>query len=60
VTAEGVETEQQLTALRALGCARVQGFEVAEPVSAEGLIAVLSSGDNSQIVGPNGADNNAA
>jgi EAL domain-containing protein (putative c-di-GMP-specific phosphodiesterase class I) len=41
VTAEGVETAQQLAALQSLGCGRVQGFELAGPVSAEGLIALL-------------------
>jgi diguanylate cyclase (GGDEF)-like protein len=31
VTAEGVETEAQLSALRALGCTHVQGFGIARP-----------------------------
>jgi diguanylate cyclase (GGDEF)-like protein len=42
VTAEGVETEQQLAALQTLDCERAQGFLLAEPVPAEGLIALLS------------------
>jgi EAL domain-containing protein (putative c-di-GMP-specific phosphodiesterase class I) len=32
VTAEGVETEEQLERVRALGCDRVQGFLLARPV----------------------------
>ena len=42
VTAEGVETEQQLAALQTLECERVQGFLLSGPVSAEGLIPLLS------------------
>jgi diguanylate cyclase (GGDEF)-like protein len=41
VTAEGVETEAQLSALRALGCERVQGFLLARPMSADKLAALL-------------------
>ena len=43
VTAEGVETEEQLGILRALGCERVQGFLLARPVPAEELVAVIGS-----------------
>jgi diguanylate cyclase (GGDEF)-like protein/PAS domain S-box-containing protein len=41
VTAEGVETEAQLSALRRLGCETVQGFYFAEPVSADECLAAL-------------------
>jgi diguanylate cyclase (GGDEF)-like protein len=41
VTAEGVETEAQLAALRALGCERVQGFLLARPMDADELAALL-------------------
>jgi diguanylate cyclase (GGDEF)-like protein len=49
VTAEGVETEQQLDALRALDCDRVQGFLLGRPLPAEGLIALLRA--RRQLVG---------
>jgi diguanylate cyclase (GGDEF)-like protein len=42
VTAEGVETEDQLTALRLLDCERVQGFLLARPMPAEQLAALLA------------------
>jgi EAL domain-containing protein (putative c-di-GMP-specific phosphodiesterase class I) len=42
VTAEGVETEQQLTTLQALGCQRAQGFLLARPMPADELIALLA------------------
>jgi EAL domain-containing protein (putative c-di-GMP-specific phosphodiesterase class I) len=32
VTAEGVETEEQLAALAELGCDRIQGFLIARPL----------------------------
>jgi len=35
VTAEGVETEEQLRLLRRMGCAQVQGFHLSRPLSAE-------------------------
>ena len=41
VTAEGVETEAQLGALRALGCGRAQGSLLAAPVRADGLAALV-------------------
>jgi diguanylate cyclase (GGDEF)-like protein len=43
VTAEGVETEEQLGILRALGCERVQGFLLARPMPAEELVALIGS-----------------
>ncbi len=42
VTAEGVETEDQLTALRLLDCERVQGFLLAHPVAADELAELLA------------------
>jgi EAL domain-containing protein (putative c-di-GMP-specific phosphodiesterase class I) len=41
VTAKGVETEAQLVSLRAMGCARVQGFLKAMPLSLGDLVARL-------------------
>jgi diguanylate cyclase (GGDEF)-like protein len=38
VTAKGVETEAQLVSLRAMGCARVQGFLLAEPLRQRDLV----------------------
>jgi diguanylate cyclase (GGDEF)-like protein/PAS domain S-box-containing protein len=46
VTAEGVETEEQLTFLREQGCEDVQGFLFGEPVPAEAFR--VGSGVNSQ------------
>jgi diguanylate cyclase (GGDEF)-like protein len=42
VTAEGVETEEQLLALRLLECERVQGFLFARPVPADELAVLLA------------------
>jgi diguanylate cyclase (GGDEF)-like protein len=41
VTAKGVETEAQLVSLRAMGCERVQGFLLAEPMRPRDLVARL-------------------
>ena len=43
VTAEGVETEEQLDALRALDCERVQGFLLARPLPSAALETLLVS-----------------
>jgi len=43
VTAKGVETEAQLVSLRAMGCVRVQGFLLAEPLPLRGLVDRLRS-----------------
>ena len=43
VTAKGVETEAQLVSLRAMGCARAQGFLLAEPMRARDLVSRLRS-----------------
>jgi len=42
VTAEGVETEAQLEALQALGCERVQGFLLDEPLTVAELATRLA------------------
>jgi diguanylate cyclase (GGDEF)-like protein len=43
VTAEGVETEEQLAALTSLGCDRAQGFLLARPMPADELADLLES-----------------
>jgi diguanylate cyclase (GGDEF)-like protein len=45
VTAEGVETAEQLTELRAVGCDQGQGYYFARPVSADRLPELLASLD---------------
>jgi len=42
-TAEGVETQEQLAAVRALGCTAVQGFLLGRPMPAEALTALVVS-----------------
>ena len=41
VVAEGVETEQQLEALRQVGCDRVQGYLTGEPIPADDVSRLL-------------------
>ncbi len=41
VTAEGVETQDQLAHLKRLGCRRVQGFHLARPMSADALMQLV-------------------
>jgi EAL domain-containing protein (putative c-di-GMP-specific phosphodiesterase class I) len=41
VTAEGVETDAQLSTLRALNCGRVQGALLSQAVAADELVALL-------------------
>ena len=41
VVAEGIETEAQRDALRALGCTRGQGYLFARPLSAEALLTAV-------------------
>ena len=43
VTAEGVETEEQLSVLQTLGCDRAQGFLLAQPMPVDELTALLIS-----------------
>jgi EAL domain-containing protein (putative c-di-GMP-specific phosphodiesterase class I) len=42
VTAEGVETQDQLTRLRASGCEEAQGFLISRPQSAAGITAFIA------------------
>jgi diguanylate cyclase (GGDEF)-like protein/PAS domain S-box-containing protein len=53
VTAEGVETADQLDRLRGLGCELGQGFYFARPVPAEELPALLAAGP---LFPPSGAE----
>jgi len=39
--AEGVETEEQLERVRAIGCDRAQGYLIGKPVSREDLAELL-------------------
>jgi len=41
VVAEGVETEEQLETMRALGCDSLQGYYLARPVDAAGIAATM-------------------
>jgi diguanylate cyclase (GGDEF)-like protein/PAS domain S-box-containing protein len=50
VTAEGVETEVQLRALRALGCERSQGYYFARPLAADAVCAYMRRADARGIV----------
>ena len=43
VTAEGVETEEQLDTLVALGCTRAQGYLLGRPQSAPSFAATLAA-----------------
>jgi diguanylate cyclase (GGDEF)-like protein len=45
VTAEGVETDEQLIVLRALGCDGAQGYHLCRPVGAEQLEAMIMHGE---------------
>ena len=42
VTAEGVETERQLSTLRELQCGRAQGFHLAKPTTADAVMQLLT------------------
>jgi diguanylate cyclase (GGDEF)-like protein/PAS domain S-box-containing protein len=44
VTAEGVETADQLARLRELGCDMAQGYHLWEPLTSEGMAAYLATG----------------
>jgi len=42
VTAEGVETHQQLLGLKSLGVPRAQGFFLARPMTADGISRLVA------------------
>ncbi|PWT93507.1 MAG: hypothetical protein C5B54_01735, partial [Acidobacteria bacterium] len=44
VTAEGVETQEQLLQLRALGCDHAQGYFFSEPLDKESIAAMIAEG----------------
>ena len=44
-TAEGVETQEQLNAVRALGCTEMQGFLFSRPVQGKELARLFQSGE---------------
>ena len=44
VTAEGIETEEQLAELQALGCSYGQGFYLARPAPVDGVSILLEAG----------------
>ena len=43
VIAEGIENERQLEELKAMGCDRGQGFHLARPLPAQGVVELLES-----------------
>ncbi len=51
VTAEGVETEDQLAMLRGWGCDRVQGYLLGRPVPAEAFGALLAAQRDAETAG---------
>jgi diguanylate cyclase (GGDEF)-like protein len=60
VVAEGIETQQQLSELRRLGCETGQGFYFSKPVDAESATRLLDTGvlAHCKIEGCNGGDVN--
>ena len=46
VTAEGIETVEQLTQLQSLGCDQGQGYYFAKPMTAEAVTALLATDSN--------------
>jgi len=56
VTAEGVETAEQLAAVQSLGCDRAQGFLFARPLPIDDLTKVLEQWSSSPLVLGPGAD----
>jgi EAL domain-containing protein (putative c-di-GMP-specific phosphodiesterase class I) len=54
VTAEGVETLEQLTVLRDLGCDQAQGYLLCRPVESHRLAECVQAGHSLAIPVPNG------
>ncbi len=52
VVAEGVESKEQVAALRSLGCDEIQGYLVSGPVPFDDMTALLASGDTLQALFP--------
>ena len=50
ITAEGVETEEQLAALKAEGCAEMQGYLISRPLPAKEFAAFIEKPDQAQPV----------
>ena len=55
VVAEGVETEEQLQALRELGCDLLQGFHIARPMPAEAVPAWMATREQARREGRDGS-----
>jgi diguanylate cyclase (GGDEF)-like protein/PAS domain S-box-containing protein len=51
VVAEGVETAEQLAELKRLGCYRAQGYYLARPMNAAGVVKLLKTGDRAPKLG---------
>ena len=49
-TAEGVETQEQLNAVRALGCTEMQGFLFSRPVQGKELTRLFQAGEKAMAV----------
>ncbi len=48
-TAEGVETEEQFSHLKAEGCTEVQGYLISRPLPAKDVLALLGKPENSEL-----------
>lgn len=60
VTAEGVETSEQLTRLVADGCGEIQGFHMSRPLPADELRALLAGVDGTEPLSRSSADTDRA
>jgi EAL domain-containing protein (putative c-di-GMP-specific phosphodiesterase class I) len=49
VTVEGIEGEDQLEILQAIGCTEMQGYYFYKPLSAEEIKAVLFAGEYGRV-----------